>query len=755
MQSNSILQKFERPKMLTDDKSHKRQIIAEIGIDRVGNDTFGYHNLKATIPFVLSDGDFPNPDIGRFNEISEEMAKLARQFALDDNADDVFYAKISKAIVGLTIFFAPELEFRDDYKLRCLLYLLFICFANDETMDKAVEQGLDRNTISKNDINTAIKTFKDIIDGKYKEVSDIPKVNFPSHKNLCEIILNFVNYCAIKIENFNDKKSVFVNRMGKFFDREAASRCEFRDIRKTEMDILFLRKVTMGGRILLELKYMLFGISIDEDLRKNTMLSRFNKAADLAMAITNDLMSLRKEIKANENDNLILIKMQNDKLTLPQAFAAANNLLNTEIERVIDFGRELLAAFPENMELKRYIELTKNAIDGHLRWYGSSICTRYGSIKFDIQEMDDLNQDIENKYRLRFFLQHAHLSSEIMNCFPGGKDELRKIIFENTGKYSLLADIPSLIEHIVDKNLVDKNHLLVWRNNLSELPDANNKAEISNIIGILALHSGEIRHIACVADGNRRWAYENGLNIEQSHKQALTETLPRITEDIFKYKVHTLSLWIFQERNILERSKDEVIHSVFRYLRESLIIFLDLAKKLNIRIYRIGNRHCNSTDQEILRSFQNIMELFDRVEEETSFFTKHHLIFGANYEFKDDWRRANIKLQSEKINADEMLSGDILKFTDVGNQPYPCPDLFLRPAMPDDAGRTGGFLPDTSNACSCFTHKFAPELTIKDFIAAAAKFSHPLFRYKSASAEYFNNRNINNDNVPKYFRSGF
>lgn len=334
----------------------------------------------------------------------------------------------------------------------------------------------------------------------------------------------------------------------------------------------------------------------------------------------------------------------------------------------------------------------------------------------------------------------------LFECFPGGKQRLDKIINKKTNEYFFSSNVISAIEFIIKNNILIKEQLINWRNELYKLPNAENNKGVSNAIGVMTLYSNEIKHIAYVADGNRRWANKQGLMVDKAHEHAFVNTIPSVTEHIFKFGVHTFSIWQFKEKNLFTRTKQEVIESILKYLINALEIYLEMAKKLNIRIYHIGNKHCSHPDPDIQYHFNRLMKMFDIVESKTSHFTKHHLIIGANYEREDDLLRAFKKIHSQKINLDELKPEDIIKFTDMGSQLYPYPDLFIRSAMPYGGGRIGGFFPVTSEACVYFTPTLAPELTIKD-IAGAAKFADPLIRYKSA--EHFNK----NDTIPKSIRA--
>ncbi len=181
--------------------------------------------------------------------------------------------------------------------------------------------------------------------------------------------------------------------------------------------------------------------------------------------------------------------------------------------------------------------------------------------------------------REMFFSQRPEISLRILDCFPGGRLKLQQMVFEKTNNYSMLSDVSFLIKNFVKTKLVSEEQLIHWRNNLTQLPNAENDPEISNIIGTLTLCTKEINHIAYVADGNRRWAKSLGLSADKSHEQSFVTTIPHVAEEIFQYGIHTFSIWLFQPDN-LDRNKEEVIGSIFKYLINSLKVYLDMAKKI-------------------------------------------------------------------------------------------------------------------------------------------------------------------------------
>lgn len=348
---------------------------ADIEMREVGNDTLGHFDLKASIRLAHQDGSFPDPDISNAETMAASMTDWARNHALMNDLDDNYYAKRSNVIVGLTAYFAPELSLNDP-GLRSLLYLFYILLIFDDIMD--------RENLNPQDVKQAINDFKHIFGGKTTKINKLASPDFPYYRGLCEIISDFLDYCAKNIDDYKTKNSIFVKNIRDFFDSVAAEHGYFHDAIKSEGNFLFLRKSTFGAKPLLAHLSIMLNITIGKNIRKNKMFKRYNDAAAKIMAITNDLLSLRKEINKAEESNLVLVKIHANHVSLPDAFVEANNLLNKEINDLIDIGQQLRNAFSQNKELIRYLEMTENAIDGHLRWYGSKLCRRYGQICFHI-----------------------------------------------------------------------------------------------------------------------------------------------------------------------------------------------------------------------------------------------------------------------------------------------------------------------------------------------------------------------------------
>lgn len=321
----------------------------------------------------------------------------------------------------------------------------------------------------------------------------------------------------------------------------------------------------------------------------------------------------------------------------------------------------------------------------------------------------------------------------IFDCFPKGIKELYKRL-----PSSFCEQRKALfLEPTMMRDLFKKDELAAWRNNLQRLRNYENDFAITQAIGALTLMSGEIRHLSLIIDGNRRWALSKGLPTIKGHEKGHEEVLPRTIYDVFNYGVHTFSIWALSNYNML-RNKEEILQSGLPTTEVLLKKSLAIARNFEARIFRMGSDVCLSDDQEIRDALMKVLNQYRSLEDQTRNFNKHHLIFFANYVGEDDLLRAVQKIYVKKLDPRKMMPRDFLSHTDMGNQPYPSPDLLIRTASLQKGGRIGNFIPNLAETRLYFTQKPFPEFNIEDIFEAAASYAHPQNKYKSSNYEYGN-----------------
>lgn len=185
-------------------------------------------------------------------------------------------------------------------------------------------------------------------------------------------------------------------------------------------------------------------------------------------------------------------------------------------------------------------------------------------------------------------------------------------------------------------------------------------------------------HIALILDGNRRWARSRGLYTLQGHKAGF-EAARRVANASRDFGIHTFTVWGFSTEN-WDREEDEI-----RYLMGLFKKFVrevrDESDKDQIRFVHLGRKD---------RLPKDLIALINKTEAETAHHTKHVLNVALDYGGRDEILRAVKEIVREGIPADKITEAVFASHLDTRDQPYPYPDLFIRPSGEQ---RTSGLLP--------------------------------------------------------------
>ncbi|TXE89396.1 di-trans,poly-cis-decaprenylcistransferase [Campylobacter volucris] len=211
----------------------------------------------------------------------------------------------------------------------------------------------------------------------------------------------------------------------------------------------------------------------------------------------------------------------------------------------------------------------------------------------------------------------------------------------------------------------------------------------------------ELKHLAVVMDGNRRWAKKNGLLEKVGYEQG-AKTIEKIIEVCIEEKINHLTLYAFSTEN-WQRPKEEIEYLfclLDRYLDDALPKFL----ANHVRFKAIGN--FDYLDKKTLDKINKVQNQ-----------TKHHNALNLNlaisYGGKDEIVRAvkkviekKLEINEENIQANLDLSEDV--------------DLFLRVGC---AQRISNFLIwQSSYAEIYFSQTLFPALTKKEFKSIIKEF---------------------------------
>lgn len=180
-------------------------------------------------------------------------------------------------------------------------------------------------------------------------------------------------------------------------------------------------------------------------------------------------------------------------------------------------------------------------------------------------------------------------------------------------------------------------------------------------------------HLACIMDGNRRWALRRGWLPWHGHSEGI-EVARHVIDFCLQKGISYLSLYTFSIENFINRSPEEITYLSNLMKKRSDTIITDFKKK-GVKICVIGDRSYYSN---IIR------ELCDWAEHETADGTKLQLNLLLGYGARQEMINATKKIV-EKVQKGELSLDDITS-TLFENYLWTCgiPD-------PDIIVRTGGY----------------------------------------------------------------
>lgn len=185
-------------------------------------------------------------------------------------------------------------------------------------------------------------------------------------------------------------------------------------------------------------------------------------------------------------------------------------------------------------------------------------------------------------------------------------------------------------------------------------------------------------HIAVILDGNGRWARSRGLPVTKGHEYGAKalKKLIRATQD---WGIHTLTVWGWSTENWKRPYTEK--KKIFDLIKQIIRGTLDEAMEEGVKFHHIGRKD---------RLPRDLMRMIKKAEEKTKNNTNHILNVALDYGGRDDILRAVRKIVDENIPSEKIDEKLFSKYVELGDQPYPNPDLFIRTS---GELRTSGYLP--------------------------------------------------------------
>ena len=235
-----------------------------------------------------------------------------------------------------------------------------------------------------------------------------------------------------------------------------------------------------------------------------------------------------------------------------------------------------------------------------------------------------------------------------------------------------------------------------------------NEKEITEIV-----KNTNLKHIAVIMDGNRRWAKEKFLPSAMGHQKGVDSL--RSTMRLFnKYGIKYLTVYAFSTEN-WNRKKEEV-EFLMGLLAQTLLNELDEMHKENVKIKFLGN---------ISKLNQKLISIIHNAEHKTKDNTGVNLNIAFNYGSRDEITNAVKAIVKEGLRVDEITEETVSNHLYTKN--IPDPDLLIR---------TGGekrlsnyLLWQIAYSEVYITKAYWPEFDENELIKAIKEFEHRSRRF--------------------------
>lgn len=176
--------------------------------------------------------------------------------------------------------------------------------------------------------------------------------------------------------------------------------------------------------------------------------------------------------------------------------------------------------------------------------------------------------------------------------------------------------------------------------------------------------STNLRHIAIIMDGNRRWAKEKFLPSAMGHQKGVDSL--RNTMRLFdSFGIKYLTVYAFSTEN-WNRKKEEV-EFLMGLLAKTLLNELDDMHKENVKITFLGN---------ISQLNKNLIEIVQNAQEKTRNNTGVNLNIAFNYGSRDEITNAVKEIVKQGIKPQDITEQTISEH--LYTKDIPDPDLLIR-----------------------------------------------------------------------------
>lgn len=174
----------------------------------------------------------------------------------------------------------------------------------------------------------------------------------------------------------------------------------------------------------------------------------------------------------------------------------------------------------------------------------------------------------------------------------------------------------------------------------------------------------ELKHIAIIMDGNRRWAKEKGLPSAFGHKKGV-DALKNTVRNFDKFGIEYITVYAFSTENW--NRKQEEVKFLMDLVKTTMINELKELYDENVVIKFIG---------DMTKLKPDLVEVLRNAEEKTSTNTGVKLNIALNYGSRDEIVHAVKNIVNKAVSAGEIT--EELITNELYTKGIPMPDLLVR-----------------------------------------------------------------------------
>lgn len=351
---------------------------------------YGEAKVQGSFLFINRYGKFPQVNV---KQVVECINNWVRELGLEETYIDIYKTDIPNSIAHLS----PNVDSKD---LKLLFLSTLFEFLYDDAIGKFTHLNKGDPAICQETIQKSVKALISIVREKgdkditEKEASTLDRTFKTSCMLLSEICRNTIS---------KENTSYFINDLTNYVrSNKWVQENNSNNIFYEKDEYLYIRSFNAGVSPLLEAISLIKGITLSSEVRDHPLFQRYRNMVTMHVALSNDVLSLKKEIIDSEKENFVLVKCS--KYSLQKSIYKAEKKVNNLIINIEKIGSKLKSYFPDDSNLENFVRNAEYFVDGFLYWY-EHLPPRYGHIKF---------QRCSVEYEPSTFLENTYVNKESM-----------------------------------------------------------------------------------------------------------------------------------------------------------------------------------------------------------------------------------------------------------------------------------------------------------------------------------------------------